>query len=101
MERGYGLRNLPCPLPFVVAMNCFDDAPRYDPEGVRVALDLDRRIPVMACDARQHASVKEVLIIPVEHLLARIAPAVPEQAAGPVADGLTMLAPSAGEERAG
>src|ERR1700694_1642636 len=51
-----------CRLPFVVAITCFDDAPRYDPEDVRVALDLDRRIPVMLCDARQHASVKEVLI---------------------------------------
>src|SRR5437868_7590775 len=32
-------------LPFVVAINCFDDAPRYEPEEVRIALDLDPRVP--------------------------------------------------------
>src|SRR5215469_7741919 len=33
-------------LPFVVAINCFDDAIRYDPEEVRIALDLDPRVPM-------------------------------------------------------
>jgi signal recognition particle receptor subunit beta len=90
-----------CQLPFVVAINCFDDAARYDPEDVRVALDLDQSIPVMACDARQRGSVKQVLITLVEHVLTRRLPEVPEQPAGPVADGLTMMVPPAGEERAG
>jgi uncharacterized protein len=49
-------------LPFVVAVNCFDDAPRYDAEDVRAALDLDPDVPVMLCDARDVASVKQVLI---------------------------------------
>ena len=64
-----------CRLPFVVAINRFDDAPSYDPADVRVALDLDPRVPVMICDARQHASVKQVLITLVEHVLAGAVPA--------------------------
>ncbi len=53
-------------LPFVIAINCFDDAPSYDPEEVRMALDLDPGVPVVLCDARDVASVKEVLISLVE-----------------------------------
>jgi hypothetical protein len=90
-----------CQLPFVVAINCFDDSPRYDPEDVRVALDLDTSIPVMLCDARQQSSVKQILITLVEHVLATRPPEVPEGPAGPVADELTMMMPSAGQERAG
>jgi uncharacterized protein len=54
------------PLPFVVAVNCFDGAPRYDPRDVRAALDLGPGIPVLLCDARDVASVKQVLITLVE-----------------------------------
>jgi uncharacterized protein len=57
-------------LPFIVAINCFDDAPHYDPEDVRIALDLDPRVPAVLCDARQASSVKEVLITLVQHILA-------------------------------
>ncbi|MBO0774357.1 MAG: ATP/GTP-binding protein, partial [Actinobacteria bacterium] len=39
-------------VPFVVAINCFDDAPRYDPEDVRIALDLGPTVPTLLCDAR-------------------------------------------------
>lgn len=58
-------------LPFVVAINCFDDAPRYDTEEVRLALDLDSDVPLVLCDARDLASVKEVLITLVETIAAR------------------------------
>jgi signal recognition particle receptor subunit beta len=57
-------------LPFVVAINCFDDSPRYDPEEVRIALDLDPDVPTLLCDARQLDSVKEVLITLVESIAA-------------------------------
>ncbi|MFZ0080934.1 MAG: ATP/GTP-binding protein [Trebonia sp.] len=57
-------------LPFVVAINCFDDARRYDPEEVRVALDLDPGVPVLLCDARQLSSVKNVLTTLVESISA-------------------------------
>jgi uncharacterized protein len=53
-------------LPFVAAVNCFDDAPRYDAEDVRAALDLAPDVPVLLCDARDVASVKQVLITLVE-----------------------------------
>jgi hypothetical protein len=73
-----------CQLPFVVAINCFDDAPRYDPEDVRVALDLDVHIPVMLCDARDPGSVKQILITLVEYVLARRPAMEPEPAAAPL-----------------
>jgi signal recognition particle receptor subunit beta len=57
-------------LPFLVAINCFEGAPRYDPGEVRAALDLDPRVPAVLCDAREQASVKQVLITLVEHILA-------------------------------
>jgi signal recognition particle receptor subunit beta len=57
-------------LPFIVAINCFDDASRYDPADVRIALDLDPRVPAVLCDARQVGSVKQVLITLVQHILA-------------------------------
>jgi uncharacterized protein len=55
-------------LPFVVAINCFDDAPHYDPEEVRVALDLDPDVPALLCDARKLSSVKNVLTTLVESI---------------------------------
>ena len=42
-------------MPFVVAINCFDGAPRYDPQDVRIALDLDPERAGVLCDARQPA----------------------------------------------
>jgi uncharacterized protein len=72
-------------LPFVVAINCFDGAHRYDPAEVRAALELGPRVPVVLCDARQAESAKNVLITLVELLLdstpedgaIRAAPAAP------------------------
>jgi signal recognition particle receptor subunit beta len=57
-------------LPFVVAINCFEGAHRYDTAEVRAALDLGARVPVVLCDARQAESAKNVLITLVEHVLA-------------------------------
>jgi len=56
--------------PFVVAVNCFDGARRYDPEEVRLALKVPDTVPVMLCDARERASGKQVLITLVEHAMA-------------------------------
>jgi signal recognition particle receptor subunit beta len=56
-------------IPFVVGVNCFDGARRYRGESVRAALDLDPRIPVVMCDARQRASCRDALIALVEHSL--------------------------------
>jgi hypothetical protein len=49
-------------VPFVIGVNCFDHAPRYDTEEIRQALDLASSVPVVQCDARDFASVKQVLI---------------------------------------
>ena len=58
-------------MPFVVAVNCFDGARRYDPEDVKIALDLEPHVPVVLCDARERESVKKVLLTLVEHVLER------------------------------
>ena len=61
--------------PFIVAVNCFDGARRYELEEVRMALNLAEEVPVMLCDARKLDSCKEVLITLVQHAQrARIAP---------------------------
>src|SRR6266700_6642046 len=54
-------------IPFAVAVNCFDDARRFQPGQIAEALDLEPRTPVLMCDARERASGKEVLIALVEH----------------------------------
>jgi signal recognition particle receptor subunit beta len=55
--------------PFLVAVNCFDGAPGYQAEDVRIALDLDPDTPVVMCDARDRESVKKVLISLVRHAI--------------------------------
>jgi signal recognition particle receptor subunit beta len=59
-------------VPFVLAVNCFEGARRYDPEAVRSAVDLDPDVPVVLCDARQPTSGRDVLIALVEHAIATI-----------------------------
>jgi uncharacterized protein len=57
-------------LPFLIALNCFDGAPRFDLDEVRTALDLDRDVQLVLCDAREAGSVKHVLITLVESISA-------------------------------
>ncbi|MGH3662641.1 MAG: GTP-binding protein [Micromonosporaceae bacterium] len=54
---------------FLVAVNEFDEAHRYDPEEVRSALDLNSEIPVVLCDARESGSGITVLLSLVQHLI--------------------------------
>ena len=61
--------------PFVVGVNCFDGAPRYETDDIRIALDLDPGVPVLLCDARQRDSVKKLLIALVRHVLSQAVPA--------------------------
>ncbi|MFF2084113.1 ATP/GTP-binding protein [Nocardia sp. NPDC058176] len=58
-------------LPFLIAVNCFDGAPRYTVDEVRDALDLDPNTPVILCDARDRPSAKAVLTHLVEYLIDR------------------------------
>jgi len=57
-------------LPFVVGVNCFDNAYRYGTEEVRGALDLDDTVPILLCDARERDSTKQVLVTLLQHAMA-------------------------------
>ena len=54
---------------FVVAVNKFDGAFHYEPEEIRVALDLKPHVPVSLCDARDPRAATAVLISLIQHLL--------------------------------
>ena len=55
---------------FLVALNEFDGAIRYDTDEVRTALDLKPGIPLVRCDARDKHTACASLIALVEHVLA-------------------------------
>jgi signal recognition particle receptor subunit beta len=69
---------------FVVAVNEFEGAHRYEPEEVRAAIDLRPEVPVVLCDARLANSGIRTLLILVRHLLsnAPAAPRVPDPTHG-------------------
>ncbi|MFI6076161.1 GTP-binding protein [Actinoplanes sp. NPDC051343] len=54
---------------FLIAVNEFEDALRYQVDDVRSALDLKPDIPVIFCDARDRRSATGVLIDLIKHLL--------------------------------
>src|ERR1700748_3119270 len=55
--------------PFVIAVNCFDGAPRFEPEDIRIALTLGPGVPIVLCDVRQRDSVKQVLVSLVRYVM--------------------------------
>jgi hypothetical protein len=57
--------------PFIVAVNCFDGAPQYTAEDVKLALNLDPDVPLLLCDARETSSGKKVLITLMEHAMTK------------------------------
>ena len=57
-------------MPFLLAINAFDSAPRFDLAEVREALGVDGFVPIVECDARQRGSVKGVLVALIEQVLA-------------------------------
>jgi hypothetical protein len=59
-------------LPYLVAVNCFDGAPRYAADEVREALAIAPEVPLILCDARHRESAKSVLITVVEHAIATL-----------------------------
>ena len=56
-------------IPFLVGVNTFDRAQRFDLGEVRDALGIDPRVPVVECDARRRDSVKGVLMALTEEVL--------------------------------
>jgi signal recognition particle receptor subunit beta len=55
--------------PFIIAVNCFEDAPRFEAEDIRIALTLKPEIPIVMCDARHRESVKKVLVALVRYVM--------------------------------
>jgi signal recognition particle receptor subunit beta len=56
-------------LPFIIAINEFDGAPRHPAQAVRKALALRDTIPVITVDARDRHSTKAALIAVTEYAL--------------------------------
>jgi signal recognition particle receptor subunit beta len=58
-------------LPFVIAVNLFDGVAHHHLGDIREALAVEGDVPVVQCDARERESVKQALVVLVEHALAR------------------------------
>jgi hypothetical protein len=61
-------------LPFLIAVNEFDGAPRHPAQAVRAALALRDDIPIIAVDARDRHSTKAALIAVTEYALNSLTP---------------------------
>ena len=60
-------------VPFVIALNVFPDSPEHPVDEIRDALDISPDIPVVACDARDRHSSRDVLVALIRHLKDRSA----------------------------
>ena len=58
-------------IPFIIGVNTFDGARRFDHEEIREALGLADELPLIECDARRRESVKIVLVTLTERVLTR------------------------------
>ncbi|MDP9798147.1 signal recognition particle receptor subunit beta [Catenuloplanes nepalensis] len=58
-------------LPFLLAVNPFDDAPRFAIPEVREALGVGPEVPIAECDARSRGAVKGTLVALMEQVLSR------------------------------
>src|SRR5581483_9270487 len=58
-------------MPFVIAVNCFDGALRFEPDDIRIALSLAPEVRIVLCDARERDSVKKVLVSLVRYVMVR------------------------------
>lgn len=67
--------------PFVLAVNRFDGAQRFEMDEIREALGIGGEVPAIACDARDRSSVRDVLAALMDQVVRRHA------AGGPVKVG--------------
>jgi signal recognition particle receptor subunit beta len=58
-------------IPFAVAVNAFDGKVEHDLDDVRWALDVADHVPLTVFDARDRGSVRDALLVVLEHALAR------------------------------
>ena len=56
-------------IPFLIGVNTFDHAQRFDLEEVRDALGIGADVPVLECDARRRDSVRDILVALTEEVL--------------------------------
>ena len=63
-------------VPFLVAVNEFDDAPSYPLEDIRQALAVPADVPIMSIDARVRDSAKQALVAVTEYALHKLATSV-------------------------
>ena len=54
--------------PFIIAVNCFEGATRYEQHEIKQALNLESDVPIVLCDARHRQSGKDVLIALLQHV---------------------------------
>ncbi|GHF20050.1 ATP-binding protein [Amycolatopsis deserti] len=59
-------------IPFIVAVNCFEDADDYEEDEIRKALAIAPGVPVMFFDARSRESSKLALIRLVRYAMSRL-----------------------------
>ncbi|GAA5066210.1 GTP-binding protein [Nocardia callitridis] len=59
-------------LPFLVALNEFDDAPRYPIEDIRQALAVPGDVPILSIDARRRDPAKHALVSLTEYALRKV-----------------------------
>jgi uncharacterized protein len=64
-------------LPFLIAVNEFENAPTYVAEDLREALSVPPSVPVISVDARQRHSAKNALIAITSYALDRLPTTVP------------------------
>ena len=64
-------------LPFLIAVNEFEDAPTYIAEDLREALAVSPDVPIIGVDARQRDSAKNALIAITSYALDRLPTTVP------------------------
>ncbi|GAA4974592.1 GTP-binding protein [Actinoplanes utahensis] len=58
-------------IPFIIGVNAFDGARRFELTEIRDALGVADGMPMLECDARRRESVKSVLVALTERVLAR------------------------------
>jgi signal recognition particle receptor subunit beta len=63
-------------VPFVVALNVFPDSRHHPVQEIRDALDIPEHTPVVAFDARDRSSSRDVLVALIHHLKDRAAVAL-------------------------
>ncbi|MGH3676791.1 MAG: GTP-binding protein [Mycobacterium sp.] len=64
-------------LPFLIAVNEFDNAPTFIVEDLREALAVPPSVPIISVDARQRDSAKNALIAITSYALDRLSTTVP------------------------